>query len=55
MLFRSIALAKICTEKGAAMDTFFVTESQGGKVESNARQKKITERIEAALKSLTAW
>ena len=48
----NIALAKICTEKGAVMDTFYVTEIEGEKVLKATRLKNVEDRIRAALKSL---
>jgi [protein-PII] uridylyltransferase len=47
-----IALAKISTEKGAAVDTFYVREWDGRKVESPDRQRGIAERLYEAIKSL---
>jgi [protein-PII] uridylyltransferase len=47
-----IVVAKICTEKGAAMDTFYVRELRHPKIESAARQKQIAARLKAAIKKL---
>jgi [protein-PII] uridylyltransferase len=47
-----IALAKISTEKGAAVDTFYVRDSDGLKVESAERQREIAESLYEALKAL---
>jgi [protein-PII] uridylyltransferase len=47
-----IALAKISTEKGAAVDTFYVREWDGGKVQSSERQRAIAERLYEAIKAL---
>jgi [protein-PII] uridylyltransferase len=47
-----ISLAKISTEKGAAIDTFYVSESDGQKVVRPERQKYIAERLLVALKAL---
>ncbi len=47
-----IALAKISTEKGAAVDTFYVREWDGGKVQSPERQRAIAERLYEAIKAL---
>ena len=47
-----ISLAKITTEKGAAVDTFYVRDSDGRKVESPDRQREIAERIYRAIREL---
>ena len=47
-----IALAKISTEKGAAVDTFYVRDADGLKVESAERQREIAESLYEALKEL---
>ena len=44
-----IFLAKISTERGAAIDSFYVCEPEGHKVESLDRQRLIEERLRAAL------
>ena len=47
-----ISLAKITTEKGAAVDTFYVRDPDGRKVESPDRQREIAERIYRAIREL---
>ena len=47
-----IALAKISTEKGAAVDTFYVRDADRQKVESPDRQREIAERLYEAIKHL---
>jgi [protein-PII] uridylyltransferase len=47
-----VALAKIITEKGAAIDAFYVSEHDGQKILSLARQKFVGERLRAAIASL---
>jgi len=44
-----ISLAKISTEKGAAIDTFYVSELDGQKIVSPPRQKFIAENLRQAL------
>jgi [protein-PII] uridylyltransferase len=48
----NISLAKISTEKGAAIDTFYITERDGQKVLHPDRQKYIAEKLLAALRAL---
>jgi len=48
----NISLAKISTEKGAAIDTFYVSEADGQKVLHPDRQKYIAERLLAAIRTL---
>jgi [protein-PII] uridylyltransferase len=47
-----ISLAKICTEKGAAIDSFYVSERDGQKVLHPDRQKYIAEKLMTALRAL---
>ena len=44
-----ISIAKISTEKGAAMDSFYVTELNGERVVSQHRQHTIEARLRTAL------
>jgi [protein-PII] uridylyltransferase len=44
-----ISLAKISTEKGAAIDSFYIAERNGRKVFDSARQKEIEEHLRAAI------
>ncbi len=47
-----IAIAKICTEKGAATDTFYVSETSGKKILQAARQELIRARLLGAIRKL---
>src|SRR6266542_963194 len=47
-----ISLAKISTEKGAAIDSFYVSERDGQKIFNPERQKFIADRLLTALKTL---
>ena len=47
-----ISLAKISTEKGAAIDSFYVGELDGQKVLKPERQKYIAEKLMSALRTL---
>ena len=47
-----ISLAKISTEKGAAIDSFYVTESDGQKVTDPERQRYIAEKLMSSLRML---
>jgi [protein-PII] uridylyltransferase len=47
-----ISVAKICTEKGAAFDSFYVTDLLGGKLRDEGPLKHIEERLRAAVKNL---
>ncbi|HEY2951629.1 MAG TPA: hypothetical protein VGK40_03545, partial [Verrucomicrobiae bacterium] len=49
-----ISLAKISTEKGAALDTFYVSERDGQKITAPERQKFIEKSLCAALATLAA-
>jgi [protein-PII] uridylyltransferase len=44
-----ISLAKIVTEKGAAMDTFYVAERSGGKVTRPERRRQVEHKLRAAI------
>jgi [protein-PII] uridylyltransferase len=48
----NISLAKISTEKGAAIDTFYLSERDGQKVLHPDRQKYVAEKLLAALRQL---
>jgi [protein-PII] uridylyltransferase len=47
-----IAGARIVTERGAAIDSFYVRESDGGKIESPARRILIENKLRHAIKQL---
>ena len=49
-----ISAAKICTEKGAAIDIFYIHEAGGGKVLAPERQKKIEGKLRQAIHALDA-
>jgi [protein-PII] uridylyltransferase len=49
-----ISGARIVTERGAAIDSFYVGELDGGKVESVERQLHIEDRLRGSLKQLDA-
>lgn len=49
-----ISLAKISTEKGAAIDSFYVSERDGQKVLRPERQRLIAERLLLALRQLAS-
>lgn len=53
-LYLDIELAKICTEKGAAVDTFYVTERGGTKVVSPERQHHVMRRLLMAIQGLAS-
>ncbi len=46
-----ISVAKISTERGVAMDTFYIAERDGSRVEAPARLGEIQERLRAAIDS----
>ena len=48
----NIYLAKIYTERGAAMDSFFVSELNGSKIVAPERQRAIHQRLSAAIHRL---
>ena len=49
-----LILAKIVTEKGAAIDSFYVTEIGGGKILDPDRQDAIVKSLEEAVSSFEA-
>jgi [protein-PII] uridylyltransferase len=49
-----ISAARICTEKGAAMDNFYVHEIGGGKIVAPERQQAIERRLRHAIHQLDA-
>jgi [protein-PII] uridylyltransferase len=48
----NISAAKICTEKGAAIDSFYVIEAAGGKIELPGRWEAIESGLRKALEKL---
>jgi [protein-PII] uridylyltransferase len=50
----NIFVAKISTEKGAAIDSFYVSEQDGAKILSPDRQRQIEQRLRAAIGRLAA-
>jgi [protein-PII] uridylyltransferase len=49
-----ISTARIVTERGAAVDSFYVREPGGGKVESPARHALIEKNLREAIRNLDA-
>ncbi|MDW8310159.1 MAG: HD domain-containing protein, partial [Verrucomicrobiales bacterium] len=49
-----ISTARICTERGAAMDSFYVQEFGGGKVTAPERQREIESALRRAIEALDA-
>jgi [protein-PII] uridylyltransferase len=47
-----ISLAKVCTEKGAAIDTFYVRDAADGKVRQPERLKAIEQKLREAIATL---
>ncbi|MEY2427234.1 MAG: [protein-PII] uridylyltransferase [Verrucomicrobiota bacterium] len=47
-----ISTARICTEKGAAIDTFYIGELEGGKILAPERQRSIERKLRHAIHSL---
>lgn len=47
-----ICVAKICTEKGAAIDTFYVSQADSRKIVAPEYQQFITDQLRAAIASL---
>lgn len=47
-----VILSKVTTEKGAAIDSFYVTEIGGGKITAQARLNTIERRLKAAIAAL---
>lgn len=47
-----VAVAKISTEKGAAIDTFYVSELDGSKLLSAERQKAVEQKLRGAIAAL---
>lgn len=47
-----LALAKISTEKGAAIDSFYVRYIEGGKIETSKQQQEVEVRLREAIASL---
>jgi len=45
-------VAKISTEKGAAIDSFYVSENDGAKIRDAERHREIERRLRAAIARL---
>jgi [protein-PII] uridylyltransferase len=48
----NISAARICTEKGAAVDTFYATEQDGTKIKPDERWRKIERTLISAIQKL---
>jgi [protein-PII] uridylyltransferase len=48
-----IYVAKISTEKGAAIDSFYIAENDGNKITAPERQKAIEKKLRAAINRLS--
>jgi [protein-PII] uridylyltransferase len=51
-LLLDVALAKICTEKGAAVDSFYVSEPDGSRILAPERQGQIERGLRATIRRL---
>ncbi|MFO1497813.1 MAG: ACT domain-containing protein [Verrucomicrobiota bacterium] len=51
-LHLDIAIAKIATEKGAALDTFYLTQDDNRKVQSEEHQEFVADQLRMAIRSL---
>jgi [protein-PII] uridylyltransferase len=49
----NISAARVCTEKGAAIDTFYVSEAGGGKIASPVRLAEVEQALKAAIQNLS--
>ena len=47
-----ISTAKICTEKGAAVDSFYISEQAGAKITGTARLQAVEQRLRTAISKL---
>jgi [protein-PII] uridylyltransferase len=50
----NIGFARICTEKGAAIDSFYVTDECGDKITDEGRQELIMERLKQEIAGLAS-
>jgi [protein-PII] uridylyltransferase len=48
-----ISLARVLTEKGAAVDSFYLTEAEGGKITDPDRLNTVAETLHRELGRLT--
>jgi len=51
-LHLDIAIAKVSTEKGAALDTFYLTQEDNRKLLSSTRQQFVVDQLQGAIASL---
>ena len=48
-----LSVARVSTERGAAIDSFYVKEADGSKIEGKERQRVVRKQLTAAIESIS--